>query len=149
MYDRLLFIIKKDDRSLGYANAEENPVTTADEVCRVMAGNEMPTCVTDRDTPIPVTAFEILQRKAGGAVMITRSHNATEWNSIKYIPDHAGPAMPEITEEITRNIDRVRASVVNESMIQNGFERHLLEEIDATTSYIEFVENSINTETCF
>jgi phosphomannomutase len=119
----------------------------ADSVCKVMVGNEVSTCVTDRDTPTPVTAFEVLQRKAGGAVMITASHNPPKWNGIKYIPDYAGRAMPEITEEITKNISRVlRARTVKESTIENGQGRHLLEQIDATMPYIEFVENKTDTE---
>ncbi len=117
----------------------------ADEVCRVMIGNSIPTYITDRDTPTPVTAFEVLQRKAGGAVMITASHNPPEWNGIKYIPEYAGPALPDITEGITEKISQVvRTKTIKESSIENGLQTHLLRSIDPTTPYIEFVKNQID-----
>ena len=60
-----------------------------------MLGNEIPTYITNRDVPTPVAAFEVLHRKAAGAIMITASHNPPEWNGIKYIPEYAGPALPK------------------------------------------------------
>lgn len=117
----------------------------ADGVCRVMLGNGIPTYITERDVPTPVTAFEVLQRKAGGAVMITASHNPPEWNGIKYIPKYAGPALPDITEEITRKISQViRNNSVKESSIENGLQTHLLQSIDPTKPYTEFVKNQID-----
>jgi alpha-D-glucose phosphate-specific phosphoglucomutase len=119
----------------------------AEGVCRVMLGNDIPTYITERDVPTPVTAFEVFQRKAGGAVMITASHNSPEWNGIKYIPDYAGPALPDITEEITKKINRVlRTKTVKESSIKNGLQTRLLRSIDPIKPYIEFVMNQIDLE---
>jgi alpha-D-glucose phosphate-specific phosphoglucomutase len=119
----------------------------ADAVSGVMVDNEISTHITCRDAPTPVVAFEVLQRSAGGAVMITASHNPPEWNGIKYIPAYGGPAMPEITEEIAEKIARVPLDGrVKESSIKKALENGLLREIDATRPYIEFVENRIDTD---
>jgi alpha-D-glucose phosphate-specific phosphoglucomutase len=118
---------------------------SAEAVCGVMLGNGIPTCITERDVPTPVTAFEVLQRNAGGAVMVTASHNTPEWNGIKYIPEYAGPALPEATDEITKNIAHVfQTKSVRESTVRNGTRNHLLQVIDPRTSYIEFVESRID-----
>lgn len=54
--------------------------------------------------PTPVAAFAIKEYYAGGAVMITASHNPPEYNGFKFIPAYAGPALPHITKEIEENI---------------------------------------------
>lgn len=116
----------------------------ADGVCEVMLGNGIPTYVTERDVPTPVAAFEVFYRKAGGAVMITASHNPPEWNGIKYIPEYAGPALPETTEEITKNISIVlQARKINETSIESGVRTRLLKTVDLTTSYMEFVRKQM------
>ena len=76
----------------------------AETVAEVMIGNGIPTLIAEEDLPTPVLAFAVKDRKAAGAVMITASHNPPEYNGIKFIPEYAGPAFPEITEEIEKNI---------------------------------------------
>ncbi|HBG22333.1 MAG TPA: phosphoglucomutase, partial [Peptococcaceae bacterium] len=56
-------------------------------------------------TPTPVTAYAVKAMQAGGAVMITASHNPPEYNGIKFIPEYAGPATTEITKAIERNLE--------------------------------------------
>jgi len=132
---------------VGY-DTRKGSQTFAEGVCRVMLGNDIRTFFTERDAPTPVTAFEVFHKKAGGAVMITASHNAPEWNGIKYIPDYAGPALPDITEEITKNIGQVLTTKkVKETSIDRGINRHLFKSIDPKLPYTEFIEKQIDLET--
>ncbi|MEM3578365.1 MAG: phosphoglucomutase/phosphomannomutase family protein [Candidatus Bathyarchaeia archaeon] len=119
----------------------------AESVCEIMLGNDIPTYVTKRDVPTPVAAFEVLHRKAAGAVMITASHNPPEWNGIKYIPEYAGPALPETTEEITNNVSRIfMERKIKEISIRTGMQRGLLNWIDPTAPYIGFVKKQLDLE---
>lgn len=77
----------------------------AAEVAGVMAGNNINSWLTVDSAPTPVTAFAVKAMKAGGAVMITASHNPPEYNGIKFIPEYAGPATSEITESIEKYLD--------------------------------------------
>ena len=61
--------------------------------------------VTDRDCPTPVIAYNARHLNSAGALMFTASHNPAPYCGIKYIPDYAGPATPEITDTIVANID--------------------------------------------
>ncbi|AFY41017.1 phosphoglucomutase/phosphomannomutase family protein [Nostoc sp. PCC 7107] len=61
--------------------------------------------ITDRDCPTPVIAFNARHLNSAGALMFTASHNPAPYCGIKYIPDYAGPATPEITDTIVANIE--------------------------------------------
>lgn len=60
--------------------------------------------ITDRDCPTPVIAYNARYLNSAGALMFTASHNPAPYCGIKYIPDYAGPATPEITDTIVANI---------------------------------------------
>ena len=56
-------------------------------VCaQTVASSKIKVFLTNRDTPTPVIAFQILRKKAGGAINITASHNPPEYNGIKFSP---------------------------------------------------------------
>lgn len=61
--------------------------------------------ITDRDCPTPVIAYNAKYLNSAGALMFTASHNPAPYCGIKYIPDYAGPATPEITDTIVANIE--------------------------------------------
>ena len=75
-------------------------------VAEVMAGNGIVTFLCSKAAPTPVVSYNILHRKAAGAVIITASHNPALWNGFKYKPDYAGSAPPEITGQLEREIER-------------------------------------------
>lgn len=79
-------------------------------VAEVLCGNNIKVYMTGRATPTPVTAFAVKHLKAGGAVMLTASHNPPEYNGIKFIPEYAGPALPYITNVLELNVNKVISS---------------------------------------
>lgn len=60
--------------------------------------------LVDRDCPTPVIAYSAKLLNSAGALMFTASHNPAPYCGIKYIPDYAGPATPEITDAIVANL---------------------------------------------
>lgn len=61
--------------------------------------------LSSRVVPTPVLAYNAKLLNAS-AIMFTASHNPPEYLGMKYIPDYAGPATAEITDEIVANIDK-------------------------------------------
>ena len=78
-------------------------------VADVLGANGIPVYVPDRDTPTPVVAYTIKARNLAGAVMLTASHNPPEYNGIKFIPDYCHPALPDVTDAITKRIGELQA----------------------------------------
>lgn len=67
--------------------------------------------IVDRDCPTPVIAYSAKHLNSAGALMFTASHNPAPYCGIKYIPDYAGPATPEITDTIVANLAHADDSV--------------------------------------
>ena len=55
--------------------------------------------------PTPVLAYGA-QHLNACAIMFTASHNPPQYLGMKFIPDYAGPATSEITDEIVVNLDK-------------------------------------------
>ncbi|MBY0403218.1 MAG: phosphoglucomutase/phosphomannomutase family protein [Cyanobacteria bacterium] len=64
--------------------------------------------LTHQYTPTPIVAFAAKSYESAGALMFTASHNPPEYCGIKFIPHYAGPATPEITDELMTHIKEVQ-----------------------------------------
>ena len=83
--------------------------------------------------PTPVLAFNAKYLNAC-AIMFTASHNPPEYLGLKFIPDYAGPATSEITDEIVKNIGETI-----ENSLEGSFEYY-----DFSKAYFEHMENLID-----
>jgi phosphomannomutase len=54
----------------------------------------------ERDLPTPVVAWNVVERGAAGALMVTASHNPPSYNGVKFIPSDGAPALPEVTDDV-------------------------------------------------
>lgn len=61
--------------------------------------------LSDKVVPTPVLAYSAQYLNAC-AIMFTASHNPPEYLGMKFIPDYAGPATSEITDEIVANLGK-------------------------------------------
>lgn len=88
---------------------------------------------SDKVLPTPVLAFNAKYLDAC-AIMFTASHNPPEYLGIKFIPDYAGPATSEITDEIVSNFGKSFSSCVKGKLIYTDFSnvyfKHLKELIN-------------------
>jgi phosphoglucomutase len=56
--------------------------------------------VISEPAPTPAIAWEVICRKADGAINFTASHNPAEYNGIKFSTPDGAPALPEVTRQI-------------------------------------------------
>ncbi len=80
----------------------------AKEAASVLSANGIRVFLCDRDTPTPVIAYHIIKKRCAGGINFTASHNPPHYNGIKFSAHTGGPATPDITGAIERNIARLQ-----------------------------------------
>ncbi len=115
-------------------------------VAEVLAANGIHTYLSDRPQPTPVASYSILSRKAGGAVVITASHNPAAYNGFKVKPEYAGSASPEVIAELERRIEITEATPngVKRMPLAEAKTQGLVEEFDATADYVQHVSGLVD-----
>jgi phosphomannomutase len=73
-------------------------------VAEVAAANDIHVYLCNRPEPTPVVSYSVLDRRAGGGVVITSSHNPASYNGFKYKPEYAGSASPEVVARLEERI---------------------------------------------
>lgn len=117
----------------------------ARECAQVLVGNGIKVFMPRKAMPTPVTAFAIRVTGAGGAVMITASHNPSEYNGLKFIPEYAGPALPDVTSYIENEVNRVlEGGKVYQLNLEEARQLGLLAEIDIDKEYINHLLAIVN-----
>ena len=90
---------------------------------------------SEKIVPTPVLAYNAKHLNAC-AIMFTASHNPPEYLGLKFIPDYAGPATSEITDEIVKNLGKTI-----ENSLDGSFEYYRF-----SNNYFKHIENLINFE---
>ena len=111
----------------------------------VIAGNGIKVHLCPKATPTPVISFGVLVKKAGGAIIITASHNAAVWNGFKYKDDHGSSASDEITTQIERFISQaLTTKKVNRLPLDKAVEQGLVEEPDLDPVYFDQITRLVD-----
>ncbi|HEV2278881.1 MAG TPA: phosphoglucomutase/phosphomannomutase family protein [Acidobacteriaceae bacterium] len=82
-----------------------------DDAARVLASKGVTPLVIPAPAPTPAIAYAVRQRKTGGSINFTASHNPPEYNGIKYSTPDGAPALPEVTSQIEANVGNIGADV--------------------------------------
>jgi alpha-D-glucose phosphate-specific phosphoglucomutase len=111
----------------------------------VVAGNGIKVYLCPKATPTPVVSFGTLARRAGGAVIITASHNPANWNGFKVKSETGASAPPEVTAEIEKQISRILSTSKIEQMpLTKALKQNLVEYLDLAPIYFEQVAKLVN-----
>jgi len=117
----------------------------ASAAAEVAAGNGIKVYLCPKATPTPVISFGILAKHAGGAIIITASHNPASWNGFKYKSEYASSAPDEVTAEIERHISQaLAAGEINQMPLANALDRGLVEYLDLDPIYFDQLARFIN-----
>jgi phosphomannomutase len=113
-------------------------------VAEVAAANGIHAYLCDSPVPTPVVSHALLQRKAGGAVIITASHNSAQWSGFKYKPEYASSASPEAIARLEEPLPSILASDVSHLPLAEAQEQGLVELISPRQPYLEHLAELID-----
>ncbi len=107
-------------------------------VAGVVAANGIPVFLCDRPAPTPVVSYNLVTLDAGGAVVITASHNPAEWNGFKFKGESGGSAPQETVDELERLIAEAAedAYPIEQLSLPQAEARGLLQYVDAESTYL-------------
>jgi len=119
----------------------------ASEVARVTTALQVPTYLCSTTAPTPAVSYNIMDRSAGGGVVITASHNPPNWNGFKYKPEYAGSASAEVVEDLETEINKASKGSIEMLSLDEARQQNLLQDIDPTTPYINHLAKLVNLTT--
>jgi phosphoglucomutase len=115
----------------------------AAETADVLSANGIEVLLCDRDTPTPVIAYHIIKGKCQGGINFTASHNPSHYNGIKFSPSTGGPATPDITGIIEKNIAKLQKAKKQKKRIGTP---KAIKTFDPRPSYLKKIERLVDIE---
>ena len=118
----------------------------ARRVAEVAAGNGIHVCLTDGYAPTPAVSWAVHELGAGAGVMITGSHNPSEYNGFKIKESYGGSARPSTTkileEIVAYNVINGRRVV--ECSFEEGQRKGLIQLFDPCESYFHQINRYVD-----
>ena len=114
----------------------------AETVAKVGAANGLQIYLSTEPLPTPVLSFNVLEKGADGAIIITASHNPGNWNGFKYKPEYGGSATQEITDSLEYFIEQ--SGLPKSLSLEQSINEGLIAYDDPTPAYMKKIESLID-----
>jgi len=119
----------------------------AEHVARVVTAAGIRVRLASAYAPTPALSYAIVHSGAGGAVVVTSSHNPASWNGIKYKPEYAGSASPEVVARLEAPLDEILAAGEPPMIeLHDARQQHLLESFDPKAPYLEALAQQVDVQ---
>jgi phosphomannomutase len=119
--------------AIGY-DGRKNSKQFARLFARILSGNNIVVFLSDKTGPTPVVSYHIISEKLSGGVMITASHNPSNYNGVKLKGPYGGSLLNSATKEIESMIGHNLVQASDDNIYQvdlrNGYLAHLESLID-------------------
>ena len=117
----------------------------ASAAAEVVAGNGIKVYLCPQATPTPVISYGILNQRAGGAIIITASHNPAIWSGFKYKSEDGSSAPSEVEAELEKHISRTLATgKIKQMPLAEALDQGKIEYLDLAPIYFEQLNRLIN-----
>jgi alpha-D-glucose phosphate-specific phosphoglucomutase len=114
-------------------------------VAEVLAGNGIKVFLSPKAIPTPFVSFGVINKKCGGGIAITASHNPARWNGFKFREETGASVSSETSIEVEKHIDRAfQADKINIMPLAQALKEKSVEYLDLTPSYIASVSKLVD-----
>ncbi|MFC2025093.1 phosphoglucomutase/phosphomannomutase family protein [Chloroflexota bacterium] len=111
----------------------------------VVAGNGIKTYLSPKVASTPAISYGVLAQKAGGAIVITASHNTAIWNGFKYKTEFGSSAPTEAIVELEKSITHILATgKISQTPLPEALEQGLVEYLDLAPIYLQHVAGFVD-----
>jgi alpha-D-glucose phosphate-specific phosphoglucomutase len=116
----------------------------AQEAAKVIASNNIKVYFPQRPTPTPVISYTIINKKLGGAIIISASHNPAVYNGFKFSSANGGPSSKKVTKIIEKEVTKINLKKVklNEKLISKNIKKY-----DPSQAYFKKLNNVLGIKT--
>lgn len=111
----------------------------------VVAANGIKVYFCPEVTPTPVVSYGVRARKAGGAIVITASHNPANWNGFKVKSEFGSSAPPEVIAEVEARAARILVGGgVSRLPLAEAVEKGRVEYLDLAPLYFKQIAGLVD-----
>jgi len=113
----------------------------AEEAAALLSRNRIQVYLAERDCPSQALAYRIIRAGHAGGINFTASFNPPEFNGLKFNVASGAPALPEVTDQIEREVEKIRPEIVAPHYYQDYSYIH---RVDLQNDYLAFLQNKID-----
>jgi phosphomannomutase len=124
---------------VGYDHRFESD-TIAAAVAEVISSTGTPVWLADKPCPTPAISLLVRQRQAAGGLVITASHNPSNWNGIKYKASYGSSALPSIVAQIEKELE----TVLTNGVPSLSPRKELIQPLEPRAPYLDTIEKLID-----
>jgi len=117
-------------------DCRENSRYFAEVASKVLAGNDIKTYIFKELRPTPMLSYAVRYLEATAGIIITASHNPPEYNGYKVYWDYGCQMLPEMSEKLIDEIDKLKFKDIKYSDFKKEVEKENIVEI------LEIIEDS-------
>ncbi len=99
-----------------------------------------PVWLADKPCPTPAISLLVRQRKAAGGLVITASHNPSNWNGIKYKASYGSSALPSVVAQIESEL----AGVQRDGVPPLPPQKNLIQPLEPRAPYLDTIEKLVD-----
>jgi alpha-D-glucose phosphate-specific phosphoglucomutase len=119
----------------------------ASAAAEVIAGNGIKVYLCKNPAPTPVISYGVVAKKAGGAIVITASHNPGKWNGFKVKSEDGASAPTEVVVQLEKDIAVVAdTGKINRLPINEAIGKGLVEYTDLYPEYEQQLKRLVDFE---